>query len=195
MNEQRPDSRPDLSRTDALMRYENWLKLIAQLEIDRRFQGKFSRSDVVQQTLLEAWRCWDQFSEGDGAHGGRLAWLRKILAHQLAGFARRYAGTQKRALDRELSIDQSLNHTSVRLEALASPTSSPSAALQRQERALELADLLARLPADYRQVIVLRNLEEQPHAEIAQRMNRSEGAVRMLWLRALAELKRLIDAG
>ena len=40
-------------RTAALMRYENWLRLIAQLEIDNRFQGKFSQSDVVQQTLME----------------------------------------------------------------------------------------------------------------------------------------------
>ena len=38
-------------------------------------------------------------------------------------------------------------------------------------------------------MIVLRNLEELPHEEIARRMGRSVGAVRMLWLRALAELR------
>jgi RNA polymerase sigma-70 factor, ECF subfamily len=38
-------------------------------------------------------------------------------------------------------------------------------------------------------VIILRNLEDLPHEEVARRMNRSPGAVRMLWLRALAQLR------
>jgi hypothetical protein len=68
MSESTPaDSPPpaDDPRTAWLMRYEAWLKLLARLEIDSRFQGKFSESDAVQQTLLEAWRCWDRFRGDD----------------------------------------------------------------------------------------------------------------------------------
>ena len=54
---------------------------------------------------------------------------------------------------------------------------------------MQLADVLAALPDDYREVIILRNLEGLSHAEIAQRLNRSPGAVRMLWVRALAALR------
>ena len=41
-----------------------------------------------------------------------------------------------------------------------------------------------RLPDDYREVLILRNLEGLSHEEVAQRMGRDVGAVRMLWVRA-----------
>ena len=55
---------------------------------------------------------------------------------------------------------------------------------------MRLADVLARLPEDYREVIVLRNLEGLSHEEVAHRMGRGIGAVRMLWVRALSRLRR-----
>ena len=54
-------------------------------------------------------------------------------------------------------------------------------------------EALQRLLAQIRDsdpVIVLRNLEGLAHAEVAERMGRSEGDVRMLWVRALARLRR-----
>lgn len=179
---------PTDERTLWLMRYESWLKLLARSEIDSRFQGKFSASDAVQQTLLEAWRCWDRFrGEGEPA---RLAWLRQILAHQLAHLARQYGATQKRDVKRERSLEQSLAHSSMRLEQLVAGTDpTPSGLAMRNERQLRLAAALEKLPDDYRQVIVLRNLEDLPHEEVARRMNRTPGAVRMLWMRALAALR------
>lgn len=175
-------------RTQWLLRFQPWLQLLARMEIDSRFQGKFSPSDAVQQTLLEAWRDWENFRGDDDRQ--RRAWLKQILAHQLAHLARHYAGTQKRDVGRELSLGASLDQSALRLDRLAAADqTSPSAALQAQEQSLTLARVLEQLPEEYRQVIVLRNLEELPHEEVALRMNRSVGAVRMLWLRALAELR------
>jgi RNA polymerase sigma-70 factor (ECF subfamily) len=57
-----------------------------------------------------------------------------------------------------------------------------------------LADVLSRLPEPYRQVIVLRNLQGLPHEEIARRLGRSAGAVRMLWVRALAQLRQAMES-
>ncbi len=48
------------------------------------------------------------------------------------------------------------------------------------------------MPADYREVFLLRNLERIPFDEIATRMNRSSGAVRMLWARAIKKLSQLL---
>ena len=56
-----------------------------------------------------------------------------------------------------------------------------------------LADVLARLPADHREVIILRTLEGLPHEEVARRMGRTPGAVRMLWVRALAGLRAAMN--
>ena len=185
-----PSSDP---RTQWLMRHELWLKLLAGVEIESRFAGKFSASDVVQQTLLAAWQDWAQFRGDDEVQ--RRAWLRQILAHQLAHLVRHFAGTQKRDLDRELPLDASLDQTSQRLDRLATGDQvSPSGLLEAREQSLLLARVLDELPADYREVLVLRHLEDLSHEEVAARMNRSVGAVRMLWLRALAALRERISA-
>ncbi len=76
---------------------------------------------------------------------------------------------------------------------MASTASSPSAAAARREQAVLLADALAALPADYREVIILRNLERLRFEEVAARMNRSPGAVRMLWTRALERLSGTLE--
>ncbi len=51
---------------------------------------------------------------------------------------------------------------------------------------------MEKLPADYRDVLVLRHLEGLPFADVAKRMGRSPGAVRMLWLRALELLRKMM---
>jgi RNA polymerase sigma factor (sigma-70 family) len=56
-----------------------------------------------------------------------------------------------------------------------------------------LADALAQLSPARREVIVLRNLEELRWSEIAQRMGKSEAAVKKLWARALLALRPLIE--
>ncbi len=180
-------------RTVWLLRYEAWLRLLARNEIDSRFAGKFDPSDAVQQTMLEAWKGWDQFRGCQEPQ--RLAWLRQILAHQLAHLARHYGGTQKRDVAREVSIDQTLCQSAQRLDALLpAGDRSPSGVAAANEQRLQLAEVLQRLPPDYRQVIMLRNIEDLPHEEVARRMNRTAGAVRMLWLRALAALKDAMQA-
>ena len=49
---------------------------------------------------------------------------------------------------------------------------------------------LDRLPSDYRQVLVLHHLEECDFPEVARRLGRSVEAVKKLWARALARLRR-----
>jgi DNA-directed RNA polymerase specialized sigma24 family protein len=55
------------------------------------------------------------------------------------------------------------------------------------------ADALARLPADYAEIILLRNVEGLSHEQAAERMGRGVGAVRMLWVRALSRLRAELD--
>ena len=55
---------------------------------------------------------------------------------------------------------------------------------------LRLVEVLSRLPDEYRDVIILRNLEGLSREDVSVRMNRSVGAVRMLWVLALACLRK-----
>jgi RNA polymerase sigma-70 factor (ECF subfamily) len=69
---------------------------------------------------------------------------------------------------------------------------SPSQLLLRKERELLVADALARLTPDHREVIMLRNLQRLPFQEVAERMGRSRPAVQMLWMRALQKLQEAL---
>src|SRR5688572_25458198 len=120
----------DGSPHSILLRYQPWLTLLARLQIDSRFQGKFSESDIVQQTLLEACRDLPKFRGQSEAE--LLAWLRQILAHVLAHEIRRYRGTQQRDVDREVSLEAALAQSSQRLaDVLATSASSPSAKVEQ----------------------------------------------------------------
>jgi RNA polymerase sigma-70 factor, ECF subfamily len=186
-----PDSASDPAE-DVLAGYRPWLHLLARIQIGSRFQGKFDVSDVVQQAMLEAVKAWPQFRGRTGAE--RAAWLRKILAHALAHEVRRYAGTDKRDVGREVSLEDALEASSRRLgQTLAAPGSSPSVQADRHETELRLAAALERMPEDYRTVIVLRNLDGLSHEDVASRMGRGVGAVRMLWVRALTRLRQELD--
>jgi RNA polymerase sigma-70 factor (ECF subfamily) len=184
--------------TDALgqllARYGNYLGLLARVEVGRRLQGKIDPADLVQETFLEAHRHFPGFrgqSEPEVA-----AWLRQIMAGVLSNLLRRYLGTQGRDLRLERELAGELDRSSQALDrGLADPGPTPSKLAVGRERVVLLADALGRLPDDYREAIILRNLEELPFAEVARRMNRSEDAVQKLWVRALAKLRAALDEG
>ncbi len=179
---------PDPLAVAALEQYRSWLGLLARLQVEPRFRSKFDPSDIVQQTLLEAVRGFPKFRGGTEAE--LAGWLRQILAHVLLHEMRHFAGAARRDVGREISLEQALAESSRRLgEALHAPGSSPSEQASRHELELCLADALARLPADYAEIILLRNVEGLSHEEAARRMGRGVGAVRMLWVRALGRLR------
>ena len=174
--------------SDYLAQYHAWLRLMARLQLDPRWDRKFDASDIVQQTLMEAWKGESNFR--GHSSGERIAWLRTILGRVISREARKYEGTEKRDPGRELSLQHSLDRSSIMLDRMiASESNTPSVHADNREQQTIIAQVLESLPDDYRQVIVLRNMRGLSHAEIAVEMDRTESAVRMLWLRALKELQ------
>ncbi len=153
---------------------------------------KVDASDLVQQTLLEAYRDFGHFRGSTEAEW--LAWLRRILAHNAANYVRYYQTAGKRRVGRELPLGGSEGGRAAGPSDVADPGESPSQQLLRQERELQIADALAGLPPDYREVIQLRNLQRLSFQEVAERMGRSRPAVQMLWMRALQKLEEALAA-
>src|SRR5882724_7373737 len=141
------DAQAEIDGRD-LERYRAYLRLLARLQLGPRLQSKFDPSDVVQQTLLEAFARREQFRGGEAE---RTAWLRQILAHNLADAFRAF-GQARRDVDRERPLAVSVEESSDRIEEwLAAEQSSPSCRAQRHEEAARLAEALEGLPEDNRE--------------------------------------------
>ncbi|MGQ0637386.1 MAG: sigma-70 family RNA polymerase sigma factor [Planctomycetaceae bacterium] len=178
------------ARGALLEKYRNYLELLARVEIGRRLRNKVDTSDIVQETFLEAVRNFDRF-RGSGEREF-VAWLREILFARIAVIQRHYVGTQQRDVRREQHLGFDLGHSSRMFDAALLALSTPSQQLARREQGVLLAEALAQLPEDYREVVVLRQLEELPFSEVAQRMGRSVSSVKQLWARSLHRLRRLL---
>jgi RNA polymerase sigma-70 factor (ECF subfamily) len=172
---------------EALEACRCYLLGVADRELDDRLRAKGGASDLVQETFLEAQR---DFARFDGqTEEELLAWLRQILRNNLANFARRYRGTDKRNADREVVLGGG-NEAGGAAPPLAAGTPTPSQQVSADEQRLELLRAIDRLPEDYRRILTLRYLEERAFDEIARLMGRSDNAVRKLWARAVGLLEK-----
>ncbi|MBN1908967.1 MAG: sigma-70 family RNA polymerase sigma factor [Pirellulales bacterium] len=176
--------------------YTNYLKLLVSTQIDQKLRARCSPSDVVQETFCDVHRDFEQFR--GQSEPEFLAWLRAILANNMAREVEKHILTAKRDVRREVSFDamgKAIERSAARLGSiLMDQGPSPSSNVQRHDRAVQLADHLAELPPDYRDVLVLRHCEGLPFKEVAERMGRSTGAVRMLWLRAIGRVREQMEA-
>ncbi|HEV3260189.1 MAG TPA: sigma-70 family RNA polymerase sigma factor [Gemmataceae bacterium] len=173
-----------------LEHYREYLRLLARLQIDPRLRPKLDPSDIVQETLLKAHEKREQFRGTTDAE--MAAWLRRILANQLAAELRKF-GRQQRDMALEQSLEEAVEKSSVRLEEwLAAEHSGPADLVLRNEQLLRLAEALSQLPEDQALALEMRHLQGCPVAEISAQMGRSEAAVTGLLRRGLKKLRELL---
>lgn len=163
-----------------LNEFRPYVLVIVHAHGDRRLRSRLGESDLVQDVLVQA--C-EQFARFRGTRVNELAaWLRQITLGVVAGAGRTHLGTGKRDLRSEVP----LNGPEI---ALADPAGSPSSHLLRHEQAARMAEAVQALPDDMQTVLLGRHVEDLPYQELAQRLGRSEGAVRVLYTRALRRLR------
>ncbi|MEM6981036.1 MAG: sigma-70 family RNA polymerase sigma factor [Planctomycetota bacterium] len=171
--------------------YRNYLTILAASQLDQRLRRRLNPSDVVQDTMLAAQRGFGEFR--GNSEGEMLAWLRQILIRSLHQALDFHLLAKRRDLRREISIEDvgvALNNSAIgRHDVLTDIGPTPSTVAQRREHAVLLADQLATLKTEYRDVIVYRNFQGMSFDAIASAMGKSSGAVRMIWLRAIEKLR------
>ena len=165
-----------------------YLGFLARSQVESSLRMKVDASDLVQETMLEAFRDFGRFAGSSQEEW--LAWLRRILAHNAADFVRRYRGTAKRQARREVPLRAGGASTLAHgVPEPAAPSATPSQEFLRLDAQLRMSAAMAQLAPDYQEVLVLRNLQRLPFAEVAQRMGRSRPAVQMLWMRAIKKMQ------
>lgn len=192
-NKTRIDAEKSLRETWSIGPLRPWLKMLAERQLSQKMKSKLDASDVVQQTLVDAWKGQADFR--GTSHRERLAWLKTIMTRVMIRFNRDQFQTEKRGMGREKTIQSAMDDVSVRIEQLAiGRETGPVSAAARAEQSLLLAAALGSLPNDYRQVLTMRHIDGLSHAEIAEKLGRTSAATRMLWVRALEALKKQIGA-
>lgn len=171
--------------------YRDYLLGIAVARLDPRVRARCNPSDVVQETLLEAYRDFHQFR--GGLEREFLAWIRQILANNLARTVEQHLLTDKRDLRRERRMDLLAGVNESKLEQrdhwFTDGGASPSSVLHKKEQLTTMLERIGKLPGHYRDVLLLRHIEDLSFEEVAARLGKSAGAVRMIWLRALEQLR------
>lgn len=184
---------------ELLGRYRHFISLLVRARFrGGRMAARVDSSDIVQDVLVRVAGHIGTFEGVDQL--AWEAWLRRIAEREVLRQVDRHLGAARRDAGRERPVgvpgtDRDAESPSLLLAGwLEASITSPSLAAVRKERAVLLADALARLPEDYRELLVQRHIEERPFDEIAEQMQRSPGAVRTMWVRALRKLKEAVGA-
>src|SRR5262249_13929491 len=166
-------ARPD-SATAALEQYRAYLECLAFMRLDPRLRSKFGLSDIIQNTLLEAYPDLEQLQALDPE--ARKRWLRKAAARNLLDEIAR-GRPRARTVVLEQPLCEAAENSSCRLKAwLVSEESAPPDKVDRHEREGRVAEALARLPARQREALILRNWHGLKLAEIAEQLGCTVGA-------------------
>ena len=157
------------------------LLAVAERSLTDVLRAKGSGADIVQDALLEALRLVARF-EGESLDQFR-AWMRAVVLNKAADFDRRYRRTEKRGLSRERPLDAGEG------EGVAMDGPGPGTTVAQHEEQSRVTAAMARLPEEYRRVLRLRTWDAMTFADIGRRLDRSEDAARMLWVRAIERLR------
>lgn len=172
---------------DDLQQYRHYLRVLARTQIGPQYQAKVDASDVVQQTMIQAYEALSDFRGSDEAEF--KGWLRQILLRTLLHEFRRYK-SGKRDVAREREMAERMDRSSMNLERfLAGSEPSPSFAARFDEERLRLIAMLDELPEIQRRAIELHYLEEKTLAEVAVLLDKTPGSIAGLIHRGLKQLR------
>jgi RNA polymerase sigma-70 factor (ECF subfamily) len=178
-----------------LNRHADRLRRMVAFRLDQRIQGRIDPSDVIQESLLEAWKHLADYLRDPSLPF--FLWLRGIAGNKLRELHRHHLGTQMRDAGREVSLYRGTmpETTSAALAAqLLGHMTGPSEAAVRAEVKVRLQEALNSMDPLDREVLALRHFEQLSPAETAQVLGIKEKAAGMRYIRALKRLKEILSA-
>jgi RNA polymerase sigma-70 factor (ECF subfamily) len=141
-------------------------------------RNQHDAEDVVQEAYLRAFRFFGGYRGGD-----TRAWLLAIVRNAYYTWAQRSHSRELATVDDDA------------IESIESPSLGPEARLLQTADRQRLRKALEQLPLEYREVIVLRELEELSYKEIAEIAGVPLGTVMSRLARARKRLQQCLLAG
>jgi RNA polymerase sigma-70 factor (ECF subfamily) len=127
---------------------------------------------------------------------GFQVWLRQIAKDRIIDAHRRHRASSKRSIDREQPLLAPGNYDQSTIELagrLCDPELTPAAIAAQKEIAAEVEKAVYRLPAQDREIILMRHYEQMSNLETSEALGITEPASSMRYLRALRRLRTILD--
>lgn len=156
---------------DVLMDRHLW---VIRKRVDSMIPNKAEAEDVLQIAQLKAWVHLSSF-RGDSSF---RSWITRIAMNEALQSYRR------------ARIARECDATEV--EGLAAPTGCPERCYAHREMAVRLSEAIYRLPAIFREIVVLRELRELTVEETARELKSNRQLVKTRLFRARAMLSKAL---
>ena len=135
-------------------------------------RDKMTAEDLTEEVFLKAWKSIDTCR---GKEQTFSSWLYRIAHNHVIDNLR----SQRKYLSADMEA----------LAEVSSPELGEEGKLERQE----MLEVISDLPQNQKQVIILKFIEGLDNREIGQITGKSQGAVRVLQMRALAALRQRLS--
>ncbi len=173
------------------------LRRMVAVRLDQRVNPRLDPSDVVQETMLKAVAKMPEYLKDRPIDF--YPWLRQLAWDQMVDSFRKHVIAQRRSVDREIDLDRDLipalpdQSTVMLAEILVAKQSNPSRQLHLNHIQDRVNKALGALTPAYREVLVMRYLEELSLREIAQCLGAGESAIKSRHVRALKQLGKALN--
>ncbi len=174
-------------------RYRPFLLMVARQRIGPRLAVRSDASDIVQQTLEEAYQAFPMFQGTSEPEFS--AWIKRIHDRNLAEAVRKHIHVAKQSIDKERPMAGLDGSASFCWWEPAANQTTPSQRMIKGEEALRLTAILESLPEMQREAVRLRHLEGWPVEQIARELDRSVPATAGLIKRGLRAMREKVQEG
>jgi len=167
-----------------------------QRQLSDALRRKIEPEDVLQDAAAAAAEALRSPSAVDFSAWEPFGWLCQLCERRIIDAHRRFFGAQKRDASREVSIHApggSGEGTRPGIvDLLVASLTTPSQAVIRDERKTKMLDALHTLPQEQQDALIMRYFEGLPSKEIAAKLHKTDGAVRVMLTRSLQKLQALL---
>ena len=153
---------------------------LIRLRMGPALRARMESGDLLNATLLRAFKAFDRLDAKNTP--SLMAWLGRVAESEIRDQVDRV-----RAQRRDVALDVPLD-AGDGFAGVAATLRSQTSRLVLDESLRRLEREIERLPAAQREVVLLRRFEERSFKEIAERLDKSPDACRMLLARAMTTL-------
>lgn len=178
------------SLAELLQLYRPHLLNFVKQQMSGQLQQKLDPEDVMQEISIS---CLRSVGDVDLSQRRPFDWVCQVARRRIIDAARKFQATDKRAVQREVPLSAGSDSDQPGfINMLVASITTPSKAFSRDQREFQLQEAIEQLPQESRDALRMRYVESMPTKEIAKRLNKSDGAIRVLLTRSLKKLQGLM---